>query len=100
MEISNSTNYVYFGTNGTGCNGLQYYLKPSNTEPKPYYEIVHISKRFEIVIPDTSLIHVIGTEIGWIDDIMGSRFTFENPNAISKCGCGSSFNTEKNSNLY
>lgn len=100
MEVSDNKNYIYFGTRGTGCNGLQYYLEPSSREPKPYYERVPISKRFEIVIPDKSLFHVIGTEIGWTTDVMGSRFTFENPNAASKCGCGSSFNTGDSKDLY
>jgi len=100
MEISENKNYIYFGTRGTGCNGLQYYLEPSSKEPKPYDEIIPISKRFEIVIPDKSLLHIIGTEIGWTTDVMGSRFTFENPNAASKCGCGTSFNTKDVDNLY
>jgi iron-sulfur cluster assembly protein len=100
MDISNNNNYVYFGTKGTGCNGLQYYLNPSSKKPKPYDEVVSISKRFDIIIPNSSLLHVIGTEIGWTTDIMGSRFTFENPNAASKCGCGSSFNTRNTKELY
>jgi len=100
IDISNNINYVYFGTKGNGCNGLQYYLEPSSKKPKPYDEVVSISKRFEIVIPDKSLLHVIGTEIGWTTDIMGSRFTFENPNASSSCGCGSSFNTKDTKDLY
>ncbi len=35
---------------------------------------------------------LLGTEIDYIQDIMGSRFDFKNPNIDSKCGCGTSFN--------
>ena len=33
----------------------------------------------------------IGTEIDWKEDFMGARFVFDNPQAKSKCGCGTSF---------
>ena len=40
-----------------------------------------------------SMLHLLGTTIDWSEDIMGSRFVFENPNAQSMCGCGSTFST-------
>ena len=39
--------------------------------------------------------HVWGTTIDWRKDIMGETFHFENPEAVSKCGCGTSFTTNK-----
>ena len=39
----------------------------------------------------SSLMFLIGTEIDYIEDIMGSRFDFKNPAIESKCGCGTSF---------
>ena len=35
---------------------------------------------------------LLGTKIDYIEDIMGSRFDFQNTNIDSKCGCGTSFN--------
>ena len=35
---------------------------------------------------------LLGTNIDYIEDIMGSRFDFKNKNIDSKCGCGTSFN--------
>ena len=35
---------------------------------------------------------LLGTKIDYIEDIMGSRFDFQNPAIESKCGCGTSFN--------
>ena len=39
-----------------------------------------------------SLIYLLGTKIDYIENIMESRFTFENNKIISKCGCNKSFN--------
>ena len=36
--------------------------------------------------------HVIGTEMDFIDDRLKSEFTFTNPNSKGECGCGESFN--------
>ena len=39
----------------------------------------------------SSVFKLLGTEIGWEDNIMGKQFVFNNPQADIKCGCGSSF---------
>ena len=36
-----------------------------------------------------------GSEIDYVDTLMGAGFTVNNPNAVSGCGCGSSFRTEE-----
>ena len=36
--------------------------------------------------------YVLGTEIDYLQDIMGSRFTFSNDNISNTCGCGTSVN--------
>jgi iron-sulfur cluster assembly protein len=36
-----------------------------------------------------------GSTIDYVDEIMGSGFKIENPNAVSSCGCGSSFRTKE-----
>ena len=38
-----------------------------------------------------SLLYLLGTNVDWKEDYMGNRFVFENPNASSKCGCGTTF---------
>ena len=44
-----------------------------------------------VVICNSSIFHLLGTKIDWKKNIMGEAFHFENPNASSKCGCGTSF---------
>ena len=47
-----------------------------------------------IVIDAFSVQHVDGAEIDYVDSLMGSGFAINNPNAVSSCACGSSFNTD------
>ena len=81
---------VKFSVNGGGCNGINYDLKPTNEEPNKNDEIIKIND-VNVVLCEYSVFHIIGTEIDWKEDIMGSSFVFNNPNANSKCGCGNSF---------
>ena len=47
-----------------------------------------------VVIDAFSVQHVAGAEIDYVDSLMGSGFAINNPNAVSSCACGSSFNTD------
>jgi len=47
-----------------------------------------------VVIDQFSQQHVEGAEIDYVDSLMGSGFAINNPNAVSSCACGSSFNTD------
>jgi iron-sulfur cluster insertion protein len=44
-----------------------------------------------LVIDPTSFQYLIGAEIDFQEDLEGARFVITNPNAVSTCGCGSSF---------
>jgi iron-sulfur cluster assembly protein len=46
------------------------------------------------VIDPFSAQYVDGAEIDYVDSLMGSGFAINNPNAVSSCACGSSFNTD------
>jgi iron-sulfur cluster assembly protein len=47
-----------------------------------------------VVIDQFSQQYVDGAEIDYVDSLMGSGFAINNPNAVSSCACGSSFNTD------
>ena len=87
-----NTKYILFGIKSGGCNGFDYYLKPTNTSPKKYDELF-IKDDVNIILCNKSLLYILGTEIDYNSDILGSSFKFKNPNAKSTCGCGSSFST-------
>ena len=48
-----------------------------------------------LYIPKTNSWMLIGMEIGYAEDKMGSGFTFTNPNETGRCGCGESFSVER-----
>ena len=89
IKIKNS-NYILFSVSGGGCNGLKYNLEPTNDTPNKIDEI-YIKDELKINICGKSLLYLLGTKIDWKEDFMGNRFVFENPNATSKCGCGTTF---------
>jgi iron-sulfur cluster assembly protein len=47
-----------------------------------------------LVVDQRSLPYLVGSEIDWVESLMGGGFTVQNPNAISTCGCGHSFRTK------
>ena len=76
---------------GGGCSGLQYGMA-FDDNVRPGDEIVqHESVR--ILIDDFSAPYLRGAEIDYVDSLMGAGFTVHNPNAVSSCSCGHSFDT-------
>jgi iron-sulfur cluster assembly accessory protein len=81
--------YVYSG----GCSGYRYGMM---LEDQPAAEDVKvISKGVNVYVDPQSTPLLKGSEIDYVDTLMGAGFTVNNPNAVSGCGCGSSFRTEE-----
>tara|TARA_B100000035_G_scaffold211915_1_gene181553 strand:- start:151 stop:480 length:330 start_codon:yes stop_codon:yes gene_type:complete len=78
---------------GGGCNGFSYKFKILKEDKKPNKldEIYNIDTN-NLYLCNKSFMFLLGTKIDYIEDIMGSRFDFQNSNIDSKCGCGTSFN--------
>ncbi|MGB0683633.1 MAG: iron-sulfur cluster insertion protein ErpA [Magnetovibrionaceae bacterium] len=74
---------------GGGCSGFQYHFdldKTLNDDDK-----VFRNGETGVIIDEVSLDLVNGAEIDYVDDLIGSFFKIQNPNAASSCGCGTSF---------
>jgi iron-sulfur cluster assembly protein len=79
--------YVYSG----GCSGFRYGMM---LEDQPTPEDISVeSKGVRIYVDGQSTQYLGGSEIDYVDTLMGAGFTVNNPNAVSACGCGSSFRT-------
>ena len=79
--------YVYSG----GCSGYRYGMM---LEDQPAEEDVKVeSKGINVYVDPQSTQLLQGSEIDYVDTLMGAGFTVNNPNAVSGCGCGSSFRT-------
>ena len=75
-----------------GCSGFSYGLAFDDRFAEDDRIEAHGDVR--IVIDAFSVQHVDGAEIDYVDSLMGSGFAINNPNAVSSCSCGSSFNTD------
>jgi iron-sulfur cluster assembly accessory protein len=79
--------YVYSG----GCSGYRYGMM---LEDQPADEDIRVeSKGIRVYVDPQSTALLKGSEIDYVDTLMGAGFTVNNPNAVSGCGCGSSFRT-------
>jgi iron-sulfur cluster insertion protein len=74
---------------GGGCSGFQYGF--SFDEAIKNDDRVFERDGAKVVIDETSLGLLQGSEIEFVEDLMGSYFKIKNPNAASSCGCGASF---------
>jgi iron-sulfur cluster assembly protein len=84
--------YILFSVQSGGCNGIQYDIKPHNQFEK-LNELVKYND-IELQVCNKSLLYLLGTHIDWKKDYIGERFVFENPNATSNCGCGTTFSID------
>ena len=75
---------------GGGCSGLQYGMTLDTTQEGD--EVIEVDG-VQIFVDDMSAAYIGGSEIDYLDGLMGAGFTVNNPNAVSTCGCGHSFKT-------
>ncbi len=74
---------------GGGCSGFQYGFQFDENQEED--DITVERDGIKVLIDMLSLQYLSGAEIDYKDDLMGSRFLVNNPNASATCGCGSSF---------
>ncbi len=75
---------------GGGCSGLQYGM---TLDEEQEGDTVLSEEGFKVLIDEMSLGYITGSEVDYVDSLMGAGFTVNNPNAVSSCGCGHSFRT-------
>lgn len=75
---------------GGGCSGFSYKYDLVDDSPEPD-DIVVAKAGAKVFIDSMSLQFMGGSEIDFVDDLMGQSFQIKNPNATSSCGCGTSF---------
>src|SRR5436305_13029283 len=75
---------------GGGCSGLQYGMTLDEAQEG---DTVISIEGFKVVVDEMSVVYINGSEVDYVDSLMGAGFTVNNPNAVSSCGCGHSFKT-------
>ena len=77
------------GVKGGGCSGFSYLLDLTETQKDS--DEVFEQHGIKIIVDPKSMLYLAGVTVDFKDEIMGRGFVFNNPNATSSCGCGSSF---------
>jgi iron-sulfur cluster assembly protein len=79
---------VRVGVTNGGCAGMSYTMDYAS-EAKPFEEVME-DKGVRIFIDPKAILFLIGTELDFVQEKLGARFVFNNPNQTSACGCGES----------
>jgi len=77
------------GVRGGGCSGNSYFME--FCESATPADQVFDSYGVKLIIDDRSIALLAGTEIDFVNGLMGSGFKFNNPNVRHRCACGESF---------
>lgn len=75
---------------GGGCSGLQYGM---TLDEEQEGDTSVQMEGFKVLVDEMSFGYISGSEVDYVDSLMGAGFTVNNPNAVSSCGCGNSFKT-------
>lgn len=77
---------------GGGCSGFQYDL--TLVDQQSENDEVYTFGDLPVYVDKMSLLYLKGTTVDYVNDLRGAGFVFQNPNAVSSCGCGHSFEAE------
>lgn len=75
--------------NGGGCSGFSYAFDFDDTVNDDDTSVERDG--VIVLIDEVSMEYLAGSEIDFVEDLIGSAFQINNPNAASSCGCGTSF---------
>lgn len=78
---------------GGGCSGLSYGMA---LDERAEDDLVADHDGVLVLVDPMSAMYLGGAEIDYQDSLMGGGFSVNNPNAVSTCGCGHSFQTADN----
>ena len=74
-----------------GCSGFNYGMALDNVVQDD--DVVLEQDGVKIIVDEYSMGYITGAEVDYVDSLMGAGFTVLNPNAVSSCSCGHSFDT-------
>jgi iron-sulfur cluster insertion protein len=89
IDENNSNINLRTFVQGGGCSGFSYGFTLDEEHNEDDFEVP--IGNYKVLVDAMSMQYLQGAEIDYREDIMGSSFVINNPNAESTCGCGSSF---------
>jgi iron-sulfur cluster assembly accessory protein len=89
MEGEPANTMLRISVEGGGCSGFQY--KFDLVDSIASDDVIIAKNAAKVLIDPVSIEYLAGSEIDFVDDLMGASFKIQNPNATASCGCGTSF---------
>jgi iron-sulfur cluster assembly protein len=89
-ETTPDDQFLRIGVKGGGCSGMSYVL---GFDHKTEFDVELEREGIPVIVDRRHLMYLGGTVIDFRDGLDARGFTFENPQATSTCGCGTSFST-------
>lgn len=83
-----SGSFLRLGVKGGGCSGLSYII---GFDKKEDDDMVYDVAGIPVIVKLSHALYLSGMEVRFEDGLNARGFSFNNPNASSSCGCGSSF---------
>jgi iron-sulfur cluster assembly accessory protein len=74
---------------GGGCSGFQYKFDVERAQGGD--DVTIVRDGVTVLVDQVSLQYLAGSEIDFVDDLIGASFKVNNPKAKASCGCGTSF---------
>lgn len=91
IEAQNKS-FLKVGVKGGGCAGLEYTMELIDAPGES--DVVCETNGVKIVCDTKSYLYINGTEIDYVESMIGGGFKFNNPQAHKSCGCGFSFDAK------
>ncbi|MBL6761373.1 MAG: iron-sulfur cluster insertion protein ErpA [PS1 clade bacterium] len=89
LAQENEGAYLRVAVQGGGCSGFSYVF--SIDGKKADDDLTFERDGVTVLVDEMSIQYMEGSEIDWVDDMIGASFQIKNPNATANCGCGTSF---------
>jgi len=89
-QPNSDTSVLRVGVRAGGCSGFQYNLALDSNFDEAKDEITE-QHGVKVAVDKKSMLYLDGTVIDYFDGLDKRGFSFENPNVVKSCGCGSSF---------
>jgi iron-sulfur cluster assembly accessory protein len=89
LQKEEGKNAMRVSVEGGGCSGFSY--KFDLVEKAEDDDILLERDNAKVFIDRMSVVYMDGSEIDFVDNLLGQSFQIKNPNAIASCGCGTSF---------
>ncbi len=89
VSADSSNKALRVSVEGGGCSGFSYKFDLTDAETDD--DVIVARGEAKVLIDSMSLVYMAGSEIDFVDNLLGQSFQIKNPNAVASCGCGTSF---------